>query len=75
MEKKTEPIFRVKLLKEMPLFYGGVPTWYESGHLFDVLQVKQLPAIKDPCYELRSVRFGVTIQGWVVSDNFEKVEE
>lgn len=68
-------IFRVKLKQTMPLFYKGVPTWYDAGELFDVLEEKALPALKEPFYRLQNVRWGVEIDGFSNPDSFEKVSE
>ena len=65
---------KIKLIEEQPLMYRGVSTFYSIGELFEVLDTKKFPKIKDTFYKIKSLKWNIILDGWVNSNGFEKFE-
>lgn len=61
----------IKLIEMMPFFYKGNVTWYEPGQEFEVLEIKEMPKLKQPFYRVKVL--GFELDGWVSSDAFIEV--
>lgn len=64
----------VKLLVERPFCYKGTFTFFKKGHLFEVLESKQLP-LMGLGFKLKDLKWNCIIDGWNNSKDFEVIEK
>lgn len=61
----------VKLNTKRPMMSRGQVVWYEAGHEFEVLERKELPALKGLWLKLKDAKYHLPIDGYNNPEDFQ----